>query len=114
MLSRRTINGDDVTAGTDPKDCKVKKANNQWYTPREAQASGCLNKDSPDQYGHYREAKYAHVYATTNPRLLDTTSTFLPFFSFFPPFTTFVLIVMMVQRTTAMSHDGAEDDCNES
>lgn len=78
VLSRRTINGDDVTAGTDPKDCTVKKANNQWYTPREAQASGCLNKDSPDQYGHYREAKYVYIYTTTNPRLLDTSSTFLP------------------------------------
>lgn len=47
--------------GTDPRDCTVKHANGQWYSPREAKAAGCLNADFPDKYGHYREAGYTAI-----------------------------------------------------
>ena len=44
--------------GTDPKDCA-----GGWDSLKKpaAKASGCINWETPDQYGHYREAKFVAV-----------------------------------------------------
>lgn len=41
--------------GSDPKDCPRKA------TKKQAEKLKCLNRDHPDMYGHYREAKFTQM-----------------------------------------------------